>query len=151
MQVLPSKAAAKRESASETLDKIGIKHGSARNRPVMTAKASPTSCQRQDKHNQQQSSRRAVGGKEATAYCSVIPLTRPSNILDKAKQDRGTRRTGQTQAGGVQLAWNAAKRQQRKFQPSTTFLAGRKQEVLALNMQAPHQEPTPCFTVESKP
>ena len=56
MHVLPSKAAAKRESASGTLDEIGIKHGDARNRSPMTTKALPGYCQRQDKHSQKQAS-----------------------------------------------------------------------------------------------
>ena len=71
MQVLPSKAAAKRESATRTFNKIGIEHGNARSRPAMTAKASPGSCLRQDKHSQQQGSCCVARGKEATVYRSM--------------------------------------------------------------------------------
>ena len=86
IQVLPSKAAAKRESASGTLDKMVMKRRDARNRPVRTPKLSPRSLQRQDEHSQQQASCRAVGGKEATEYRSMSPLTGPTNIFDSAEK-----------------------------------------------------------------
>ena len=89
MQVLPSKAAAKKGSVSGKLSKIGIDHGNARNRPGMTAKASPGSCQRQDEHSQHKASCVTVGEMEAISYCSMSPLIRPSNVLDNAEQAPG--------------------------------------------------------------
>ena len=83
MQVLPSRAAPKRDSASGTLDRIFIDRGSVRNSPAMMTKAPPASYQ-----HQQQAYRRGTGEIKDTAYRATSSLTEYFDVIYSAEQGR---------------------------------------------------------------